>query len=288
MKSKKIIYGGTLGDTLIVLSKLNLINKYYGLNFDVKRANNNTSLLDSEIKDLCKLYSFINYSGCDHIKRNTSYSTLEKLYKDRAVISASWNLKLTHFDKKYKSIFNQKPIKLKLTKKINKKKDISIIGIQLSSGKKGTNHKSINLNWIIKLIEKLKSNKIKIYLFGYYPEDKDIGDFLEKKYVFCNSKVLKINFIEWCEHINSLDYFITPEGFSLFFALNQNIKTFSFAYDKYVIKNINKNSMKNLIIFTKNYGIMYRLLGLKFLTKLKEKYPINIDLITEYLNKNLI
>ena len=288
MKSKKIIYGGTLGDTFIVLSKLSLINKYYGISFDVKRVNNNTTILDSEIKNLFKLYNFVNYSGCDYVKKNTSYNTLQRFYNERSVISASWNLKLTNFDKKYKSIFNQKPIKLKFKTKINKKNNISVIGIQLSSGKKGTNHKSINLNWVLKLIEKLKKDKIKVYLFGYYTDDKRIADYLVKKYTFCISKVRKIDFIEWCDYINSVDYFVTPEGFSLYFALNQQIKTFSYAYDKHVIKNINKQSINSLIKFGKNYGIIYRIFKLKFLNNIIGKYPIDSDLIAKYINSNLI
>jgi len=102
------------------------------------------------------------------------------------------------------------------------------VGIQLHSGKVGGNFKGFALRWLAALRRWLPSKEFDVYLFG-------TGDGYNIKRVrrFCErhniqNYVGKTNFLEWMGYIKSMDFFITPVGFSAFFAMSQRVRSLVF------------------------------------------------------------
>jgi hypothetical protein len=102
------------------------------------------------------------------------------------------------------------------------------VGIQLHTGKPGSNFKGLSLGWISDVRAELPADEYTIHLYGtgdgYSPREyKRLGD---REGI--QNHVGETDFNEWLQHLVSLDYYIEPEGFSGFFSMSQRIPSLMF------------------------------------------------------------
>ncbi len=112
------------------------------------------------------------------------------------------------------------------------------VGIQLHSGKLGGNFKGFSLNWLKNIVNRNNNELVEVHLLGtgagYRPSKID---------AIChgcgmNNHVGETGFYEWMDLIKKMDLFITPEGFSAFFAQSQQVKTLAFFSNYNIVSRI--------------------------------------------------
>lgn len=124
------------------------------------------------------------------------------------------------------------------------------IGIQLHSGKVGGNFKGFSLPWIVRIRKLLNKDKFEMYLFGTgdgYSLTK-LSHVCEKYRI--RNLVGKTEFMEWLSYIKSMDFFITPEGFSAFYAMSQKIRSLVFYTDYQILGRVHPEWKKRNIILS--------------------------------------
>ncbi|RJQ17488.1 MAG: hypothetical protein C4560_08665 [Nitrospiraceae bacterium] len=146
------------------------------------------------------------------------------------------------------------------------------IGIQLHSGKKGSNFKGFSLSWLEELLNLTNKNNCEIYLLGT-----GAGYSINKINSLCNSLNIsnligKTDYEDWLSYIMSMNFFITGEGFSAFFAMSQKVKSLIFYSDYQIIGRIHPLWKKENIILSAGWET--------FEEKIKNKF------CRHFLNRN--
>jgi hypothetical protein len=124
------------------------------------------------------------------------------------------------------------------------------IGIQLHSGKVGGNFKGFSLSWIVRVRKLLNKDKFDMYLFGTgdgYSVEK-INQVCDKYRI--RNLIGKTEFMEWVSYIKSMDFFITPEGFSAFYAMSQKIRSLVFYTDYQILGRVHPEWRRGNIILS--------------------------------------
>jgi hypothetical protein len=100
------------------------------------------------------------------------------------------------------------------------------IGIQLHSGRSGSNYKGFSLAWLDKFMKAVQSQPVTLHLFGTGD-----GYNLSKLEKFSRQRgirnhVGKTSFLEWVAFIKMMSAFITMEGFAGYFSMSQRVPTY--------------------------------------------------------------
>ena len=221
-------FSGTLGDAFLVLCKLSDYHKNTGHNVRLHRQSEFIEF-DDPISKLCSLFPYVEYvipstyfdskSGLKRPSFNGDYIN--------TTISGISAKEFPH-DPQYID-FDPYPI-LDLNPASFPKTSLNI-GIQLHTGKLATNYKGLSIEWIKSVITFLNihfDKKIVFYIFGTGEgyDDKDLNELLNLPNT--NFLVGKTSFVDWVSSIVSLDFFITPEGFSSYVAMSQKIPSLVF------------------------------------------------------------
>lgn len=217
---KRICCSGGIGDAYIVYCKLYSRWKKTGETFTLQRYDP----VVSYDKPLAALFSNIPF-----ITYKTPAKPFEELEKDLQDKDAHY-LGVDAEGKPMGTITFPDPKGYEMTPfpriAIKKKKlPGTHIGIQLQTGKKIGNFKGFDLSWIQQLIDALPKT-ITWHLLGTgtnYNLQK-VESFCQKNNI--KNHVAKTNFTEWLSLITSMDYYLTPEGFSAFFALSQKVQSY--------------------------------------------------------------
>lgn len=248
MSSVTYYYGGTLGDSFIVFCKLYELRQRVSNPIKVFRVTSHEEL-DPVINSLFSLLENVTHQSikCNSIQEEMS--TLRSFSDENSLLSTVWDgndwsepgagwcetdadgIKMEPFPN----------ISLPGSSALLKEdKEPITISIQLASGKKGENYKQLSYLWIILLIYRISKIKkpIKLVLLGTNIKLPLWFKHLVKSFPFTLILVNKTSFREWLSLIKATDFFITPEGFSAFFAMSQRVKCLVFYSDYQIIKRV--------------------------------------------------
>lgn len=212
-----IFASGGIGDLFIVACKLYSNWKKKGTQFILQRYDP-TKGYDAPLTALFKQFPFISYRTPtkDLNELSADLHTGKGIYLGVAADGSAFGAVKTADPKGY----TMEPYPQLIAKK---KKHTGInIGIQLQTGKERGNFKGLPLRWIERLIKKSPQGIIWHLLGTPTNYDPQQVEAMCKKHGIVNH-VGKTTFDEWLKQIADLDYYITPEGFSAFFALSQGI-----------------------------------------------------------------
>lgn len=97
------------------------------------------------------------------------------------------------------------------------------IGIQLNSGSRAANRRSIDISWIADFVDLVAKSNMNIFILGtgdgYSHEELALLDTLPPH----AHNIVGNAFSDWLGYLGSLDYLIAPEGVAAFFALSQKV-----------------------------------------------------------------
>jgi hypothetical protein len=258
------MFSGTLGDAFTVLCKLYGRHKITDEHFRVIRFSSHPQM-DGAIESLFKVVPFTEYVLPCQVVPVDQVALNERLAKlPHDYINTRWDGKTCGVIKNDPEGYPFEPypeIDISGLSPINRDCQEHKIGIQLHSGKTGSNFRGFSLGWISRLCRTVSSDKTGIYLLGTGE-----GYAIPQIERFCKKHGIKnfvgrTSFLEWLACIQTLDVFVTMEGFSAFFAMSQKVPTV--LYNQYiygvdgaihpewrkngVIININKNKLLNKI-----------------------------------------
>jgi len=289
MELAHFCFSGTLGDAYIVYCKLYDYWKKTKKHIKLYRYSRHIDF-DKPISELFSLAPFIEYQvPCTYIKDGNDLKKKIK-NKDIPYINICWYSQLGPFpDPPYIKMDPYPEVFLEPIKGIKSDSNFTI-GIQLQSGKRGTNFKGFSVKWLKKLRKILPKADYEVFLFGTgdgYNRDK--LELFCKKYEIKNF-VGQLSFLDWLRHILSLDFFITFEGFSAFFAMSKKIPSLVFyTTDRILIRVPQSWRRDNIIMSGKNNTNFLKLLYNYYCkTNFLNPLPVNqvksfLDLRTKYI-----
>jgi len=235
--AKTVIFSGTLGDAFIVLCKLYGRHKNTGEYFQVMRFSRHPQM-DLVIKSLFDIVPFAEYlPPCREVEN-------EKDLKHRIAksphdyLSTVWNGQKQSWLKQDPHGYPMEPYpEIEIAGLPLQDSDATKfrVGIQLHTGKVNSNFKGFSLKWISSLLKWLSPDQFKVYMFGTGDRysAKEIARFCEKHGI--ENLVGKTSFTEWLGYIKAMDFFISPEGFSAFFAMSQKVRSLVFYTDYQIL-----------------------------------------------------
>lgn len=136
------------------------------------------------------------------------------------------------------------------------------VGIQLHSGKLGSNHKGFSLRWLKAVLGKINADDIFVHLFGTGDGYQVAAIEALCRHCDIENHVGKVSFYEWLGWIKSMDFFITPEGFPAFFTMSQHIRTIAFYRNYTIISRVHPLWRKNsFCMSTGEEGILHRVIN---------------------------
>lgn len=270
-KKKQIVdftFSGTLGDAFLVLCKLSDYHKNTGHNVRLHRQSEFVEF-DDLISKLCSLFPYVEYViPCTYFdsKSGLKRPSFNGDYINTTISGIS--AKEFPHDPHYIH-FDPYPV-LDLNPASFSKTSLNI-GIQLHTGKLATNYKGLSIEWIKSVITFLNihfDKKIEFYIFGT-GEGYDDTD-LNKLLILQNTNVLvgETSFVDWVSSIVSLDFFITPEGFSAYLAMSQKIPSLVFYTSDLILLGIHEKWRNRSVfidvvrhdILSKGYRYLMRLI----------------------------
>jgi len=258
IKTKTIEFAmsGTLGDAFTVFCKLAGYHQSTGNNVRLYRYTVHPEF-DGAISAFFGVVPYVEYiTPCFNIRwSGDKLADCEKMVAP--YISARWNgCNVPVFpDDPAKVYFEPYPeLEIQPVSFSSKKYRI---GIQLHTGKVEGNFKGFSLRWISRLRKWLPENEFEIYLLGTGQ-----GYSLERLQRFCRRRgivnlVGKTEFTEWIVYISSMDFFITPEGFSAFFAMSQKVRSLVFYTDYQILARIHPKWRRENIIISAGQKDLY-------------------------------
>ena len=257
----QIAFSGTLGDAFIVLCKLYGRHKKTNEQYELIRYSQHPNM-DGFIKSLFKTVSFVEYkTPCKVVKsKNDLQDKLSQLSFD--YLNVSWDGTDHGTAKSDPAGFDLDPYPRLAVPKIDLNRKSFKIGIQLHSGKIHGNFKGFSMKWISDLRKWLSKEKFEIYLFGTgdgYSLSK-VEQLCKKQRIKCLAG--KTDFMEWLSYIKSMDFFITPEGFSAFFAMSQRVRSLVFYTDYQILGRVHPDwQRENIIMSAGQENILGRILN---------------------------
>jgi hypothetical protein len=224
----QFVSAGTLGDALIILSKLVNFSESQSKNIDLVHLTSHKAMVPL----INKLFSYFpnisifidsNFSSATEV-----IAALNTLRKSRHLVNTRVD-GLAHVGVDWYADYHQ----LKMPSLLNfgnvgrspvgypfsKRR----IGIQICTGKPGGNFKYFDAKFISKVIEIAKVQDCCVVLLGTNQCLSQLPESFEMSGVvnMCG----KLTFEEWISELRHLDLLISPEGFSAFFAMFNGVKT---------------------------------------------------------------
>ena len=243
-------FSGTLGDAFIVYCKTHTYWKKTGNAIALRRMSAYPEM-DDAVSQLYSLAPFAEYqppcieisSGGDvpFVLDNDLSRYIGSGWTSMSVVSGQHDPKGFDLDPFPPVAVNQPDFKDK-----NKFR----VGVQLHSGKFGGNFKGFALNYVAAIRQLLPDDQFSMYLMGTgegYSE-RDIEKMCTRNSVV--NLVSKTSFHEWVAYIKSMDFFITPEGFSAFLAMSQRIRSLVFYTNKLILGSVHPEWRRNNIIMS--------------------------------------
>lgn len=230
-----VVFAGTLGDAFIVFCKLLSISVTQGRKFSLIRYDLHPAY-DGSIAELFRLAPSLHYqTPC------TQFKTIPDIFEAMRTcpypyVNSKWsrNDEETYsFDYTALNPFPELDLKIPSLPYQRPR-----IGVQLSCGMEGHNFRGFSLGWLRKLRRALPIDQFDIYLFGKlssaYPQSYLVGDIegYARRYGIV-SLVNKLDFKDWLAHMRAMQYFISMEGFSAFFAMSQRVKVLLYNQQPY-------------------------------------------------------
>jgi len=292
MQIEHFCFSGTLGDAFIVYCKLYDYWKKTGKNIKLTRYDRNV-YFDKPISELFAITPFIEYQiPCIYVKNNKEL--IDKLKSsDTPYINTCWYSKNDPLpqDPPYIKMEPYPEAFIEPFKNIRNDSRMTV-GIQLHSGKRKTNFKGFSIAWLKRLRSLLPDSRYNIVLFG-------TGDGYNKKRLelFCKKYYIKnlvgkLSLIDWLQHILSLDFFITFEGFAAFFAMSQRIHSLIFYSTNKILIRVPPawRNDNHIIMLAKDNNILTKIIH-KYFFKANFLSPLSvnqvkslIDLKVEYIS----
>ena len=243
-----IHFSGTLGDAFIVLCKIYNLHKKTGKKYKLYRYSSWPEM-DIPIMKLIELFDYIEYpEKCRTVKNK--YELINILTGEETYINPSWNGYTDESWNKDPEGISMDPfpnLGLNSWPKVN---NLKRIGIQLHSGKSKGNFKAFSFTWLDKVLKYIPANKYEIHIYGTGDGLKNSSiKLLTTKYGLYNH-VGKTDFKEWIFMLAGLDFLITPEGFSAFFAMSQRVKTLAFYTDYQILGRVHPEWRKGNILMS--------------------------------------
>ncbi len=230
-----VVFGGTLGDAFIVFCKLHSVHQTSGTQFNLIRYDLHPEY-DTAIAELFRLSESLHYEiPC------TKFQTVAKVLEaighcPHPYINGKWEKneeETLPLDYTSLNPFPDIPLELPTFANSNPR-----VGIQLSCGLEGHNFRGFSLDWLAKIRRSLPAERFDLYLFGKLAEGSqsayrhdDIARIAHQHGVI--TLVNSLSFKQWIGYIKSMDYYISMEGFSAFFALSQKVKVLLFNQQPY-------------------------------------------------------
>jgi len=267
-ETETLVFGGTLGDAFIVLCKLYSQHKKYGTRFRLIRYDLFPQY-DQAISDMFKMVPCIEYlSPC---RVYVSIPDLISAIKQcpHKYINTKWHKDdLETYPLDYDSL-DPFPEIAPIMPSMERSK--IAIGIQLYCGATGHNFRGFSLAWLKKLRKHFPANEYILYLIGKGNgcyNVSSIENICRENDIL--NKLDTTSFSEWLGFIKSMDYFVSFEGLSAFYAMSQRIRTLMYNQQQYahhvhgsihpfwknnsLIININTNAIKRKLryMFLKN------------------------------------
>ncbi len=226
-------YLGTLGDSFMAFCRLYDFAKNQASPVLVKRYAYSFDDIEKPVEAFFKLIPYIRYQRVVPTPTETPY---EAIKRDHGLfLSDSEDYGPTaNFE------FNPFPVIETLTHKNPYSVQKKTIGIQLHAGKstrfQNKNYKGLDLDWVQTLVNHLPRDQFDICLLGT-----GAGYNTQKITLFCKKNSIlngvgTLSFEEWLIHLKYLDFLITPDGFSAFFACSQRVYSLVFYSDPDVPK----------------------------------------------------
>ena len=262
IKNNKIFYvsSGTLGDAFIVFCKLeNFIKNNHGVQVYLEWHSIHKNMLIL-VENFFKIVepSIIVDTVLQKSKKDVNEAVFSNKKKDP--INSNSNGYIYEDGIKYSDpiYLKMNPFPLKKFKKKFIKNQKIKIGFQVHTGKNGYNKKIISPQWIKETINGLDRNIYEVILYGN-------DNALEENKIFKNLKVInlinKLSFKDWMKKIKKLDFLVSPEGFSAFWAMSNKVTTLMFYNDDSIIERLHKTWIENnIIIYSKNEKLIYKII----------------------------
>jgi len=263
---------GTLGDVFIVFCKLCGYHKRTGKHVRLHRYSRFPEL-DAPIGEFFDLISYIEYVTPSHVVGSDINSIEDCKRLGEPHVSEFWDGdgRGNFTDDPEDVVFEPFPsIELQPEELPSERLKV---GIQLFSGKVGGNFKGFSLRWITGLRRWLPESEVDVYLFGVegvYSRKKVEKLCHENKIV---NLVGQLDFVDWLRHIKAMDFFITPEGFSSFFAMSQKVKTLVVYVDYGMIGRIHPEWRKENIFVSAGWRNIGSRISNRLFRAVKGRYP---------------
>jgi len=282
------VAGGTLGDFFIVLCKL---HNFKDCEINLLRYSVRNKAMDLMVHNLIALLSPNVKIKTINVKNNVELDENLRI-SNRNLINTRWDGEcdgaVWYKDPKF---IHMEPFPEYSIRKItlsNKKN----IGIQLHSGKMGSNFKGFSLSWIDNLVKELDSGDYQVFLLGTGAgyKSRSIEALCKRHPDLLHNLVGAISFDEWVSHMCSLDFLISTEGFSSFFSMSQKVITFTVYTDSKIVKRIHPEWRDKSIIVKDCKSFFHKILNklsLLFLNKPTLLSPMKSGQVAEIIKLKL-
>jgi hypothetical protein len=235
---KEYFFSGTLGDAFVAFCKLSSLNE----TVRVTRLCNVPGV-NHLIKELSLIFPNIIFNE-DYYHFDTIVDMRDFAFaqKDK-YINIYWdgNGRSNEPDDPLDIIFEPHP-RLTLEPADDENKKGLKIGIQLHSGARSGHQRALDIEWITSLIRaELQmgyDGNVEIYGIGTGYNKLELDELASLPNV--TVKVSQQSIISWLSSIASLDFFVSPEGLAVFFALSQKVHTLNIYEDRSSIQRMPK------------------------------------------------
>lgn len=244
------VTGGTLGDAYIVFCKLFDYHRRTAKQIRLIRYSSTTEL-DEAITQLFKAAPYVQLEPCrrtNSIKETDD--SIKKAAEDVSFINQMYNGRDDGIGLTDSEYMKMEPYPTFDVPVPELNSDKFNIGVQLHSGKVNGNFKGFALRWLAAVRSWLPQEEFDVYLFGT-----GAGYNMKRVARFCKrysirNYVGKTDFFEWLGYIKAMGFFITPEGFSAFFAMSQRVRSLVFYTDYRILGRVHPNWRRENIIMS--------------------------------------
>jgi hypothetical protein len=233
--TQTIITAGGLGDMLIVLCKLHSEHVRNNTTFRIIRYDL-FSQYEHMIENLFDSASFAEYISPSQI-----FKDIDTL--NSAISKAAYPYVDTKWQKTHQETYSFDYTTLNPFPNFNMgnpaiDKSKTNIGIQLFCGLDAHNFRGFGIEWLRKLRSRFPKEEFNLWLFG---ESTGMYDFAELESLCLSENmrnmVNKLSFKEWMKYFGAMNFFISINGFSAFYALSQKVPTLLYNQCPYLIDN---------------------------------------------------